>query len=965
VPLKLVTGPANAAKAGEVLGGLRERLNEEPILVVPAFGDVEHAQRELAERGAVFGAGVVRFARLFGIVAERVGYVARVASDLQRELIVEEAVRAASLSELAESANRPGFARAARRFVAELGRSMVEPQRFTRALRDWAGDGPRRSYADEVAALYARYRAGLDAAGLVDAELFAWRALDALRREPARWGHTPVFVYGFDDFTPLELDALETLAVHSEADVVVSLPYEAGRDAFKAIAGVHERLAALAAETVALEASDEHYVPESRAALHHLERGLFQPEPPGRERAGGALRLHTAGGGRAEVELAAAEVLELLRAGTRPGDVAVVFREPERYASLVDQVFEAYGIPYSIDGRVLFGHTAVGRGLLALLRCALLDGGADDLLAWLRTPGRIERAELADRLEADVRIAGARSADDARRIWESTPGRWELDEIDRLRGAGDGGRLLEELGGRLARLFAAPYRRRAHLLAAAELDDAHAFEAARTALEQMRELATPAFGAQRIHDTLARLRVQAGERAQPDRVQVADPGGIRARRFEAVFACGLQEGEFPRRSAPEPFLPDEERMEIAKASGLRLPLRENELERERYLFYLCASRAERLLVLSSRYCDEEGGAESPSFFLNDVGDLFEDLGQTELRRSLADVTWAPESAPTEAEWARAAALAGPRVEPLPPGPLSDKGVLAELAARDAFSAGALEAFADCPVKWFVEKLLDPDALEPDPDYMVRGAYAHKVLEQTYRKLHEATGSRRVTQGNLPEAERLLVEALRELQGEFRLSPEQTRVRAAVRRLEFDLLRYLRHEAGSDSSFEPTYLELEFKDVPLELGVTVRGRIDRVDTWDGHALVRDYKSGKADRYKVASWRDERVLQAPLYMIVLERLFEGELTAAGGVYTPLGGSDRASRGLVAQELRDQLGSDFKGNDWQPRETFEQHMKQARGEIFRVVQEIKQGRLAACPDTCAYRGGCSHPGICRIED
>ena len=64
--LTLVTGPANAAKAGTVLGGLRARLEEEPILVVPTYQDVEHAQRELAERGAVFGASVLRFERLFG-----------------------------------------------------------------------------------------------------------------------------------------------------------------------------------------------------------------------------------------------------------------------------------------------------------------------------------------------------------------------------------------------------------------------------------------------------------------------------------------------------------------------------------------------------------------------------------------------------------------------------------------------------------------------------------------------------------------------------------------------------------------------------------------------------------------------------------------------------------------------------------------------------------------------------------
>jgi hypothetical protein len=272
-----------------VLGGLRERLDDEPILVVPAFGDVEHAQRELAERGAVFGAQVVRFDWFFDLIAERVGHSARKASELQRELIVEDAVRRARLEVLSESASQPGFVRAAARFVTELGqvRPAVEPARFTRALRDWAGDGPRRAYADEIAAIYRAYRDGLEAAGLVDEERLAWGALDALRTAgpeaggPAgAWGGTPVFVYGFDDFNGLQLDALETLAAVCEADVTVSLPYEPGRLAFKAVSGVHQELLGMGAEELELAPMDEYYEPGSREALHQVERLLFEDETP-------------------------------------------------------------------------------------------------------------------------------------------------------------------------------------------------------------------------------------------------------------------------------------------------------------------------------------------------------------------------------------------------------------------------------------------------------------------------------------------------------------------------------------------------------------------------------------------------------------------------------------------------------------------------------------------------------------
>jgi len=969
MPLTLVTGPANAAKAGEVLGGLRSRLDEEPILVVPTFADVEHAQRELAERGAVFGARVLRFERLFGAIAERAGYGEPVASQVQRELLIEATVASAELLVLAESARRPGFVRAAVRLVAELGGARVDPARFTQALRAWAGEGPRRTYADEVAGLYRGYRRGLGRAGLVDPELFAWRALDALRLDPDRWAGTPVYFYGFDDFTTLELDALETLAVRCGAPVSVSLPFEAGRPAFRATAATHARLAELATERRDLPAVDDHYAPEARAALHQVERGLFQTEPPTPVPAGGAVAFHTAGGARAEVELAAKRVLDLLRGGVSPGEVAVIFRDPGAYSSLVEQVFGAYGVPYSIDRSVSFAHTGLGRGLVALVRCTDPGGSADDLLAYLRTPGLLDQPALADRLESAVRRQGAHDAARARGVWERE--HWGITDLERLSHARGVAEFLRELEAILARMFAAPYKRRAPVLAGPELDDPRVFAAGQRALAELRALvesgAAPGVDHARVKELLVGLRVHVGENPQPDRVQVARPEAVRARRFTAVLILGLQEGEFPGGSRPDPFLPDDTRRAVAMASGLSLPLREDRLDRERYLFYVCASRAERLLVLSSRTSDEDGTPEAPSFFVDDVGELLEGLGEP-VARSLGQVTWDPAEAPTAAEWDRALAARGPRRSESRPGPLTSPALLAELEARESVSASALERFADCPVKWLVESILRPEALEPDPEQMVRGQFAHEVLERTFRRLPQETGEARVRRSTLVRAEEILLEELREGSSRFSISPQQTRVRAAARRLEFDLVRHLAREADRDGSFAPHSLELVFGvdggpgAVEIAEGLRVSGRIDRVDTAGELALVIDYKSGKnVDRYKVASWRDNNRFQAALYMLAAEKLLGKSVV--GGVYVALGSRDARPRGMLAKDV-DALGTVWFDNDRLPADRFEEMLDWARERIRETDEAMRRGQIRCTPESCAWNGGCSYPSLCRSE-
>src|SRR3954453_1199623 len=813
MPLTLVTGPANAEKAGHVLAAYRAALEREPLLVVPTAGDAERYRRELAAAGAVFGVQVLRFAWLERELARRAGVTARPLGALARERVAAAAVEQTALRRLEASAATPGFLRAFLALVDELEERRIAPGRWYAALRPWAAAAPGQAdYAEELAALYGAYRDALDRLGRRDARLHAVAALDALRLDPARWGGTPVFLYGVDDLTAMQRDAIETLAVHCGADVTVSLTYEPGRTAFAGRGATFQELIALGADHVMLEARDEHYV---SLALHDLERGLFEA---GAERfdPGGGVMLLEGGGERAELELVAAHVARLIREeGVPPEESAVVLRSPEEQAALLAVVFSGASLAVALSRRVPAGHSALGRGLLGLLLCAVLDGGADELLAWVRTPGKLERPALADRLEAEARRTGARTAADARALWEEANPSFALRELDRVAAAARGGAtaLCERLAAETAALFAAPWRGRAPVLAGDDALDARVAGAVRAALGELGALAdrhpSPAPAPAALARTLADLPVTVGELPGPGLVEITSPERLRARRVRALFLCGLQQAFSPRPGRPEPFLGDSERRALNAASGLRLALRENQLEVERYLFYAAVSRPTDLLVLSWHAADDDGDPSVRSLFVADVLDLLDPPPEPG-RRALGAAGLEGPRAPTDRERLRAQLAAegiARRAEPAPIAPLREPSVLAELRTRETWSASALEAWTGCPVKWFVDRLLGPGELVPDPEPMLRGELAHKVLEEALRGL-AAEGAGR-TPERLDEAKRHLHAAMARHAAGARISVNPERLRSALRRLEADLVRYLDHAAHAGSALVPGHFELRF------------------------------------------------------------------------------------------------------------------------------------------------------------
>jgi ATP-dependent helicase/DNAse subunit B len=960
--IELVTGPANAGKAQVVMDAVRRHLahGDEPLLVVPTRADVEYYLRELAGGEAAMGARVAVFADLIEELVQRAGVSEPLLGDLARERLI------ATLGPAGESSRGPGFVRALGELFADLRIRRVAPQRLSAALAAGLGE-EAGALGFDLAGIYAEYHRRLERLGRLDEQQRALLALDRLRERPSLWGATPVLFYGFDDLTHLQLDAIETLGRLVDVEVTVSLPYEPGRIAFAGRARTFQALAPLAREQ-RLPPRPDHYAPGSRDALSHLERSLFEPGVTRTDPAG-VIELMQGGGERAEFELIATRVSALLAGGMPPEEIAVIVRNPGAAAALVTEVFSTAAIPFAMPLKRPFGDTAVGRALIGLLRCVpgpdgRAPGTPEDLLAWLRAPGRLERPELADALELDIRRQGLRHVEQVRGRWEE---RWfPLEVIDRLAEAQRrGAAALADLAGReLARLFAAPRRGRAGVLGADELDEARALAGGRSALAELRELAryapeaAPATAGE-LASALAGVEVNSGELPGRGLVAVLDPLQLRARRVRALFVSGLQEGVFPLRARPQPLLGERERSRVAEASGLLLGETEETLSAERYLFYAVLSRPEEQLTLSWHESDDDAAPLSRSLFVDDVCDLF-DVGLLDrrARRALGTVDGARVSASAAADRGQER--------------LTDQEVLAGLRERP-WSGTSIETWVKCPVAWFVERLLSPGRFEPDPEPFARGSLAHDALKATLEGLRRETGSARVTPGNLALARQLLAGALAEAEPRNLLSVSPERAIAIRRGLHADLDRYLGHAAETDSTLVPRELELGFgfsgedehgeaSELPaFELGggIKLRGRIDRIDVGeDGEAVVIDYKAKEAPRG--LDWLRGGKLQVALYMQATEQLLG--LRVVGGLYQPLRGEDLKARGALLAD-HESAGNCVRTDRFDAQE-LDELLAAALDAAREAAGQAGRGELEPRPRTCAWKGGCKYPTICRCE-
>ena len=933
--LRLIFGRAGAGKTGLIFRELSQRVRQRRkggFLVVPEQYSHE-AERELAmscgDEMSLY-AEVLSFTRLAHRVAQDAGGSARTYVDAGGRLL-----------QLALALEQTGGA------LTVYGGALRRADQMAQLLK--ALDELRSGQADaETLRSAARTEGGPLGNKLADLALLR-EAMDALEertgadpgsRLEVLAGQIPrcsllegaaVWLDGFTDFTAQERAVIR--ALWRRCDVTVCLTCDSLTDGSEVFSAAR-RTAALLRSEAGQDGVEVQILNVSPAAPstagEFLEAHLFdwtEETFP----AGEAVRLLTARSPRAECELAAGEILRLVREeGCRWRDIAVAVRGFEDYRSTLTDVFRRYGIPVYATART----DIFTRPLPALMGAAfdvLADGWSyESMFTYLKTGlTGMERADC-DILENYVLTWSIRGSAWTREApWQQHPEGYNgkptpesdalLSRIDALR---------REAAGPLARFArrgaeAADALGQCRAVAALwdEISLPEHLEERAAALEQAGEEQTAA-----EYRQLWELMVSALEQCAAvlgsmpmdqetfgrlfrrmlseydvgtipvalDQVTVGDFDRMRRRRIRHLLVLGCCDDRLPRTDRGGGVFTDPERDRLRE---LHIDLADSDdmLDREFNLIYNVLTLPAETLYVSRSLFAADGSETRPAFVTDRLIRLF---GVRERPGDLAAARLsAPGPALEQAALGDRRALerladhpeALARLERLRSAGSLARGRLGREAVRSLYgdklylTASRVDNFASCRFQYFLRyglKAKPRQAAAFAPPEL--GTFLHYLLENVAREVNALGGFAAVEDRQVSAlTDRFVAEYVHTALEDFREKTPRfaylfRRLTLTARRIVLDTAAELRR-----SDFVPLDFELNFsrdRDMPpVTLGegdaaLVLTGVADRVDGWqhDGRLYLRvvDYKSGHKKFSLTDVWYGMG-LQMLLYLFSLEK------------------------------------------------------------------------------------------------
>ncbi|MCC7377026.1 MAG: PD-(D/E)XK nuclease family protein [Verrucomicrobiales bacterium] len=776
---RFLLGPAGSGKTHRCLAEIRSELARSPIgppllLLAPkqATYQLERQLLETAELKGWSRLQILSFERLAMQVLDNTEHPAREILREEGRVMVLRALLRRHQSQLRvfhASARLGGFAQDLSEILRELQRHGCAPQRLRDLARQSESDTSLSDKLRDLALLLGAYQDWLRDHGMLDADLLPDLATDALRQRNSSYHLEALWLDGFAEMTPQEIELLTAVTACSERATLAFCLDSADADQAPwyspwAIVGqtfrqLHRRLTTEFGPDIALEIlprqSDGgrfHRQPLLGAIEEGWAAGRGTPRPIA-DRAPSALRLVECENIEREAEVAARTILREVRAGCRYRDLAVLTRSLDGCHAAIERVFTRYDLPYFVDRRAPLSHHPLAELSRSCLRLAAFRWQHEDWFGALKTglaPIPIDAVDRWENRSLELgwtpldwrRALGAPStspeartaAEFAEELRVVFSGLEPL--VDAVSGSPDASTLTRSLRKLWLAWGVHEQLERWDDIAASE----NAGEPSHLAAEEQLSLWLSdlergfAGESMALADWLpiieAGLATLTAGIIPPtlDQVLVGAIDRSRQPELRTAIVMGLNEGQFPA-PPPQARLLTEAEREHLLGWGLRLsPDRLRRLGHERYYAYIALTRAHEKLVLTWSRRDDTGKAQSPSPYLRSLQQLIggwpietDDCENPDPRNLGSDLAhrvehWTellprmllcPESSGI-APWLDEVETASvwERFRPHPTSePLSPDVVASLIGAEPEVSVSALESYASCPFQFLVNHAL--------------------------------------------------------------------------------------------------------------------------------------------------------------------------------------------------------------------------------------------------------------------
>lgn len=684
--LRFITGRSGAGKTSFMQKEIADSLKKEPLgapifIIVPdqmSFS-MEHSLSVDFNLNGMIRAQVVTFKRLAWRILQETGGITRQEVDGFGYRMLVRSVLEENQEEFKlfrQAANKRGFTEQIGDLMKEFSKYCLDYETMNelyQALEVANAPQTLLDKASDLSLLLTKIEEKLGVSYVDSEGHLALLASQIQFAEGLQAAH--IYIDGFENFTTREYEIIREL-MKSSRRVTVVLPMEVNQSNyaehelfFNAIRTYHQLRELAGIESIECEEDVHLTIPQRylNSDLQHLE-AAFDLYPAQEKDSDGHVSFIEAADPRAEVHAIARTIRKLTLDGKRYQDIALLYRQPEKYDELIETIFPHYDIPVFISRKKPMLHHPLiefSRSVLEVVTSgwtyeAVFRAVKTDLFFPHREDKRLWR-ERADRLENYVLangITGWRWFDEARwrvkryrglELHSDVQTDAELAQEKELQMVRD---LilapLEKLEKRMKRakngeeiakalflfmeslhVYDKVIDLRAEEERAGRLLDAAEHEQAWNEWIRVLDQFVLMFGEKQMKPIEAVNILDEGfdslefTRIPPslDQVMVSTIEISSLMNADAVFVLGVNDGVLPQRIDNEGILSDIDREWFTNIGFELAPSSKMKLMDETYMAYRAFTAAREHLYISYPIADEEGKALIPSLYIARIGQL--------------------------------------------------------------------------------------------------------------------------------------------------------------------------------------------------------------------------------------------------------------------------------------------------------------------------------------------------------